>query len=149
MPLTDILKKTSIIPDLSAKDKFAAIEKLVKKLVDNGEIPPQNYNLIVSEVILREKLMPTGIDYGVAIPHAILSNLETEIAAFGRANPSLDFQAQDGKPADLIFLLLIPQDPITPHIKTLSRIVRLFSNEEKRLALRQALSVEDIYKVFD
>jgi len=148
MLLTDILKKEAVISDLAVKDKFEAIAQLVKRLVDSGVISGEKYESIVKEVIVRERLMPTGIDFGVAVPHAILPGLEDEIACFGRAHPAVDFNAQDGKPADLIFLLLIPQDPITPHIKMLSRIVRLFSSEEKRQALRQAKTVEEIYRIF-
>lgn len=148
MVLTDILKKESLKLDLKAQNKFEAIEKMVIQLVQSGEIPQDLQSEIIKEVIDREKLMPTGIDHGVAIPHAIAVQVDREIACFARANPPLDFDSQDGRLCDLIFLLLIPQDPVIPHIKTLSRIVHLFSSDFCRKRLREAQDVDELYAVF-
>ena len=148
MVLSDILTKETLILDLKAQNKFEAIEKMIIQLVLSGEIPKDLQSVIINEVIEREKLMPTGIDHGVAIPHAIAVQVDREIACFARANPPLDFDSQDGRPCDLLFLLLIPQDPVTPHIKTLSRIVHLFSNDFCRKRIREAQNVDELYAVF-
>ena len=148
MPLSNILKKESIIIDLEARDRFAAIEQLVNVLMDAGEISVDRKSMVLSEVIEREKLMPTGMDHGVAVPHAIILGIDEEIAAFARAKVPVDFESHDGKMSDLIFLLLIPQDPVIPHVRTLSRIVRLLGSEENRRYIRRCNSVEEVHEVF-
>jgi len=148
MPLSNILKREAVIADLEACDRFEAIEKLINALAGGGGISADKKSLVLSEVIEREKLMATGMDHGVAVPHAIILGIDEEIAAFARAKVPVDFKAHDGKPSDLIFLLLIPQDPVIPHVRTLSRIVRLLGSEEIRRFIRRADTVEEIYEVF-
>ncbi|MBC8279138.1 MAG: PTS sugar transporter subunit IIA [FCB group bacterium] len=148
MPLSNILNRKAVIIDLEARDRFDAIEKLINVLSGSGGISADKKPLVLSEVIEREKLMATGMDHGVAVPHAMIAGIDEEIAAFARAKGPVDFKAHDGKPSDLIFLLLIPQDPVIPHVRTLSRIVRLLGSEEIRRFIRRADTAEEIYEVF-
>ena len=148
MPLSDILKREAVIADLEARDRFEVIEKLINMLADSGGISADQKSPVLSEVIEREKLMATGMDYGVAVPHAMIAGIEEETAAFARMKAPVDFASHDGRLSDLIFLLLIPQDPVIPHVRTLSRIVRLLGSEEIRRIIRRADTAEEIYDVF-
>ena len=148
MPVSNILNKKAISLNLKASDSFDAIEKMIQMLSD-AEILPQNlYEAVKREVIEREKTCPTGLDHGVALPHAIVEGLSRETGAFAIVNPPIDFSVRDGRPADLIFLLLVPQEPLVPHVRLLSQIVRLLIDESNRAKIRCAKTVEEIYDIF-
>ncbi|NQS97419.1 MAG: PTS sugar transporter subunit IIA [candidate division Zixibacteria bacterium] len=148
MALSRILRKEAVLTELNAQDRFDAIKRLVKVLVDTGALDESLQLLSEREVIERENTCPTGLDHGVALPHALVDGLNCEIAAFAKAVPPIDFSAKDGVPADLIFLLLVPQEPVVPHVRTLSQIVHLFNNESKRNRIRRAKTKEEIYEIF-
>lgn len=148
MALSEILKKESILLELDAVDRYDAIRKMVGHLADKEIIDDNLRPAVEREVIEREKIMGTGLEHGVAVPHALIEELSCETAAFGRTVQPVDFSARDGRPCDLIFLILIPQEPIVPYVRRLSEIVRLLKNEDNRRKIREAESVEEIFEVF-
>jgi len=142
MKLTEILTESRIDLDLAAADKQGIIERLVDLVVqgmDGVQKEP-----ILRAVRAREDLMSTGVGNGVAIPHGKTDAVEDLVAAFGRCKAPVDYEALDGRPVSLVFLLVGPEDAAGPHIKALSRISRLLSYEEFRNRLCTASSAAEV-----
>jgi len=148
MPIIDILYKEAIVKHFSADDRCDAIKKLVAFLRQKGLLTEEMQVRVECEAVEREMIMPTGLEEGVAVPHAVVKGLEHQMAVFGRADPPLDFVAHDGKLCDLILLILIPGDEVVPYVKRLSEIVKFFKSDENRELLRNALDEDEIYNVF-
>jgi len=102
-----------------------------------------------SAVIEREKIMSTGVGKGFAIPHAKTNGVNEIVAAFGKLDKPIDFEALDSNPVNLIFLLIGKENLVGPHIKLLSRISRMMNKDEFRENLSKAKTAEEIYKIFD
>src|SRR5690606_7608357 len=97
---------------------------------------------------IRERLAGTGVGEGVAVPHAFVPGLTRPIGAFARLEPAQDFDALDGRPADLVFLLLSPPDKGADHLKAVARISRFMRRPEVREKLRAARGAEELYALF-
>jgi len=145
MKIQEILEEDLVNPSLFAKDKKGVLEELSELLaVRYKEIDKAQ----LLEVLLeREKLGTTGIEDGVAIPHAKLKNLHKVVIAFGRSMKGVDFQSVDGKLTNLIFLLVAPEDTAGTHLKTLARLSRLLKDASFRKKLLEAKDRKELYKV--
>ncbi|MGA2443704.1 MAG: PTS sugar transporter subunit IIA [Tepidisphaeraceae bacterium] len=145
MRLTEILKAQNILMPMLASTKNEAIGELVALLAKNGEI--QDANAVLNAVLEREMTRTTGIGNGLAIPHGKSSGTAQLVMAIGKLAAPIDFQAIDGRPVTLIWLLASPPDKTGPHIHALARISRLMTSDKFRQALTQAKSAQEIYDV--
>ena len=143
MRLTEILKPQNIKVPLQAKSKAEAIGELVKLLADNGELTDPKK--VLDSVLERETTRTTGIGNGLAIPHGKCNGTDHLVMAIGRPATPVDFQAIDGRPVSLIWLLSSPPDKTGPHIHALARISRLMTIDKFRHALSEAKTSEEIY----
>jgi fructose-specific phosphotransferase system IIA component len=145
MRLTEILKQQNIKVPLTAKTKADAIAELVNLLAQNGDIPDSKK--VLDAVLDREATRTTGIGNGLAIPHGKCPGTDQLVIAVGKAGTPIDFQAIDGRPVTLIWLLSSPPDKTGPHIHALARISRLMTVDKFRQALNQAGSAQQIYDI--
>ena len=95
----------------------------------------------------REKLGSTGVGNGIAIPHGKLPKLEKLFGLFARLDRPIDFEALDGQPVDLIFLLLAPEAAGADHLKALARVARLLRDADVVRKLRDSRDAEALYAV--
>ena len=91
--------------------------------------------------------MPTGIENGVAVPHAVADSIVCHGAAFARTAKPIDFGAKDGIACDLIVLILVHPEPQIPYVQILSEIARVFRSGINREKARQAVSADEIYQL--
>ena len=145
MKIADILDKNSIIGELASGDKKGVLEELVSVLVENGRLKDKEGALQV--LLERERLGSTGIGVGIAIPHGKLKKIRGLICSFGRSTEGIDFQSIDGKPTNLFFLLLAPEDSAGEHLKALARLSRLLKDTQFRNKLMEVNSNEEIYRI--
>lgn len=143
MRLTEILKPQNIKVPLEANTKAEAIGGLVSLLADNGELTDPRK--VLEAVLERETTRTTGIGNGLAIPHGKCTGTDHLVMAIGRPATPVDFQAIDGRPVSLIWLLASPPDKTGPHIHALARISRLMTIDKFRHALADAKSSQEIY----
>ena len=143
MRLTEILKPQNIKVPLGAKTKSEAIGELVDLLAKNGEVA--DAKKVLDAVLERESTRTTGIGNGLAIPHGKCTGTDHLIMAIGRPAVPIDFQAIDGRPVNLIWLLSSPPDKTGPHIHALARISRLMTIDKFRQALAAAQSSQELY----
>jgi len=147
MKICDILKKDKIIPSMKGKTKYDLINELVDLFKDDERVI--DLEGMRQSVIEREKIMSTGVGKGFAIPHAKSNSVNEIIAAFGKLDEPVDFQALDGQPVNLIFLLVGRENLVGPHIKLLSRISRMMNRDEFRENLAKAQTADEIYELFE
>ena len=145
MRLTDILKPQNIKVPLTSKAKGDAIGELVTLLAANGEVT--DAKKILDAVLEREATRTTGIGNGLAIPHGKCTGTDHLVMAIGRPATPIDFQAIDGRPVSLIWLLTSPPDKTGPHIHALARISRLMTIDRFRQALNSAQTAQDVYDI--
>jgi nitrogen PTS system EIIA component len=146
MKILEILDKRFIIPNLAARGKEGVLRELVRVI---AQVEKQVDEERMLEILLeRETLGSTGIGEGVAIPHGKSKTVKKLLASFGRSVPGLDFQAMDGKPTHLFFLLVAPEDSAGIHLKALARISRLMKDASFRKRLLEAETGDEIYSIF-
>ncbi len=147
MRICDILRKDKIIPSMNSKFKNDAINELINLFKEDERV--KDVESMRDSVHDREKIMSTGVGKGFAIPHAKSNSVTDIIAAFGKSDEPIDFQALDGQPVNLIFLLVGKENLVGPHIKLLSRISRMMNKEEFRESLSQAKTSDEIFNLFE
>ncbi len=147
MKICEILQVSKIIPSLQGKEKTDVINELVD-LFNNDE-RVKELDEMRNAVHEREKIMSTGVGKGFAIPHAKTNSVSEIVAAFGKLNEPIDFQALDEQPVNLVFLLVGKENLVGPHIKLLSRISRMMNKDEFRESLSKAKTAEEIYTLFE
>ena len=146
MKVSELLKPDFIIPALKGETK----EEVINELIDLFKSDPriEDIEKVRDAVIEREKIMSTGVGKGFAIPHGKTNAVKEIIGAFGRLKDGVDYDALDGNPVDLVFLLVGKDNLISTHIKLLSRISRLMNKDDFRHRLREANDAEEIAKLF-
>jgi PTS system nitrogen regulatory IIA component len=144
MPLTDLVAPQAIIPALKTNSKKQALQEISARA---AELTGRSEREIFEVLIQREKLGSTAVGNGIAIPHGKLPRLEKIFGAFARLERPIDFEALDGQPVDLIFVLLAPEQAGADHLKALARIARVLRDTELANKLRDARDVESIYAV--
>ena len=144
MPLTDLVAPNAVIPALKVNSKKQAIQELAARA---AKLTGQNERAIFEILLQREKLGSTGVGSGVAIPHGKLSKLAKLFGLFARLDRPIDFEALDGQPVDLIFLLLAPEAAGADHLKALARVARLLRDPEIARKLRDCRDAEALYAV--
>ncbi len=132
------------IPALKVKNKKQAIQELAARA---AELTGQNERAILDILLQREKLGSTAVGNGVAIPHGKLPRLGRLFGLFARLERAIDFEALDGAPVDLIFLLLAPEAAGADHLKALARVARLLRDPEIARKLRDSRDADALYAV--
>lgn len=143
MRLTDILKPENIKVPLAAVTKSDAIAELVQLLADNHQIT--DAKSVLAAVLERESTRTTGIGNGLAIPHGKCPGTPDLVMAIGKPATPIDFQAIDGRPVSVIWMLTSPPDKTGPHIHALARISRLMTIDKFQQALRVADTSTAVY----
>jgi len=143
--ITKYIRPENIRIKLKATSKDEVLCEMLKVLVDSGDL--DNYDTALKEVQERERSMSTGLGYGVATPHARTNVVDTVKVAVGVIKEGIEFQAIDGKPVKLIFMILSPKDASGPHLQVLAAISRLLRDAETRERLENAGSEGEFYAI--
>jgi len=141
MALIDLIKPEVIKVPLESKTKEAVIRELLQLLVDAGKL--NDFDTAYDALLAREAKGSTGLEEGIAVPHAKTNTVPSITLALGIAPEGVDFQALDGKPSNLFFLMLAPPDQSGPHIEALSEIARLTQSKTFCRMLLRARDAEE------
>jgi PTS system nitrogen regulatory IIA component len=144
MPLSDLVAPNAIIPALKVNGKKQALQELAAKA---AQLSGLNERSIFEILLQREKLGSTGVGNGIAIPHGKLPKLNALFGLFARLDRPIDFEALDGQPVDLVFLLLAPESAGADHLKALARVARLLREAGVARKLRESRDAEALYAV--
>ena len=149
MKILDYLHEETILTDLTATGKKEVIDELSLPLSRLSNI---DHRKIAGVLMERERLGSTGIGGGIGIPHGKIAELENLLMGFGISRKGVKFDAMDGKPVHIFFLLLSPDDATGLHLMLLARISRLLKDRRFREDLEKAMdpkSVMDIIAAAD
>jgi mannitol/fructose-specific phosphotransferase system IIA component (Ntr-type) len=147
MKLTEYLTKDCIVSNLKTNDKIHAIKELTRLLHKRGKI--DELDGVLDRVVERESFDSTGIGSGIAIPHARINTLDGLVCAVGRKKEGLEYRSIDGKPVNLIFLILYPPVDSHKYLYFIASLSRLVLNENLVEKLMQAATSTSMYKVLD
>jgi len=144
MALSDLVVPQAVVPALRVNNKKQALHELAARAAG---ICGRNEREVLEVLMQRERLGSTGIGSGIAIPHGKLARLERLFGVFARLERPIDFEALDGQPVDLMFLLLAPEAAGADHLKALARIARLLRDTDIAEKLRESRDAEALYAV--
>ncbi|RBW71041.1 PTS fructose transporter subunit IIABC [Bacillus taeanensis] len=147
MRITELLKRDTVILDLTSTSKETVIDELVNKLDQAGRLSDRK--LYKEAILAREAQSTTGIGEGIAIPHAKTKAVKTPSIAFGRSGEGIDYEALDGQPSHLFFMIAASEGANNAHLETLSRLSTLLMDETFRQKLMAAASVDELLKAID
>ncbi len=134
MTLGDILSADAVMAPLRVNGKKQALQELSTRA---AELSGLNEREIFDSLLQRERLGSTGVGDGVAIPHGKLPGCKKIFGVFARLERAIDFDAPDGLPVDLIFLLIAPETAGADHLKALAAIARALRSPHFAARLRQ------------
>ncbi|MNW44920.1 PTS system fructose-specific EIIABC component [compost metagenome] len=147
MKITDLLIKDTMIMDLKAAKKEAAIDELIESLVAHGRI---NDPVLFKEMILkREAESSTGIGGGIAMPHAKTKAVNEPTVVFAKSAQGVDFESLDGEPARIFFMIAAPEGAGTMHLRTLAALSRLLVDGEFIEQLMATGTPDEVSELFD
>jgi PTS system nitrogen regulatory IIA component len=143
MKITDFLSRESIVLDLKAQSKEAAIKEMVNVLVKLKKI--NNPVEAIEMLMQREKLGSTGIGQGVAIPHSRCEFVKEQVAVLCFSKNGVEFEALDNNPVHILFLLLCPGASTGEHLQTMAKISKLLKGKQLRQALLDVKTADDAF----
>lgn len=132
MKLSELITPELVEVPLRAADKWEALRILAQVPVRAGRYPQSFVPTVEQALVVREKSMTTGMEHGIAIPHAAIDGLDDLVAILGLNAAGIPFETLDGAPARIIIGLVIPRAKKLAHIKTLAEIAKLLSRAEVR-----------------
>lgn len=140
MDLQQLFQPDDLLVDFAPADKWAAIGELVELLVRRGKLSAGEAPGVLEHVLARERSMSTGMERGVAIPHAAVEGVRSVLACMGIVSrpEGLQFGSIDARPARLVILLVIPRAQKLLHIRTLADVARVLGRDSVRDALLAA-----------
>ncbi|KEK21763.1 PTS fructose transporter subunit IIABC [Bacillus gaemokensis] len=147
MKITELLKRDTIIMDLTASAKEAVIDELVEKLGKAGRLNSQSE--FKEAIMQREMQSTTGIGEGIAIPHAKTKAVKQPAICFGRSVSGINYESLDGQPAHLFFMIAASEGANNTHLETLSRLSTLLMDEGFRKELLEAETEGELLSLFD
>lgn len=142
MTLEAILPPERVLYDVPGGSKKRVLEFFSTFIAQN--IPSLDSQEVFSRLIGREKLGSTGIGNGVAIPHARSPHCHAPIAGFLKLAEAVDFDAIDGDPVDLVFVLLVPEQADDTHLALLGQVALIMNDADTRMQLRRAQSQREL-----
>jgi PTS system nitrogen regulatory IIA component len=142
--VSDLLKPENVTADLRVADKGRALRELARRAAPLAGVPEA---IVHNALLAREELGSTGVGAGVAIPHARIAGLDGVRTVFARLSKPIDFDAVDGRPVDLVFLLLAPENAGSAHLAALACASRALRNPTTAKRLRETTDADALYAI--
>ena len=144
MHLADLIGPEAVIASLKVKNKKQLLQELSARA---ARLTGLQERYIFDTLLQRERLGSTGLGQGIAIPHGKFAGLKRITGICARLAEPIDFDAVDGAPVDIVFLLLAPEGAGADHLKALARVARLLRDQDIANKLRGSRDAESLYAV--
>jgi PTS system fructose-specific IIC component/PTS system nitrogen regulatory IIA component len=145
MAVIELMSEEIVKKPLTARDKPDVLRELVQILKDAGRI--DDFDSVLRALQVREDQMSTGLEGGIAVPHAKSDAVDTLKMAVGIAPDGIDFNSLDGAPTKLFFLLVAPPDKAGPHVQALAEIAKLSQSKAFCRALVHAENAAEVMEL--
>lgn len=139
-----LLPPANVLLDLPVSSKKRLFEQVGLLFENNHGIAR---SLVFDSLFARERLGSTGLGQGVAIPHGRIKGLKDALGAFVRLGQPVPFDAPDGKPVNLLFVLLVPEQATDKHLQILSELAQMFSDRALREAMAAAADAGALHQL--
>ncbi|MBN1851408.1 MAG: PTS sugar transporter subunit IIA [Pirellulales bacterium] len=149
MNFADFICREAIRADLVSEDKEAVIREMMTGLKESGKIAEDQFESIVTAIMKREELGTTGIGRGVAVPHTKHPSVDQLVGTVAVSGSGIQFDALDGEPVHLLFLLISPPDRPGDHLRALENISRRLRDDTFCRFLKQSKTVDDIWQLLE
>jgi nitrogen PTS system EIIA component len=143
MEIRDFLSPDEIMIDVRASDKTRLLQQLSARAANALNLDSDE---VSEQITKREELGSTGVGNGVGLPHARLPGLKAPFGLLARLRHGIDFEAIDGQPVDVVFLLLLPQTGDGAQLNALASVARALRNPDALRRLRRASNGEALYR---
>ncbi len=143
--IAQLLPPGNIVADLEASSKKRVFEQAGLLFENNQGIARST---VFDSLFARERLGSTGLGQGIAIPHGRIKGLKDAVGGFFRLGTPVQFDAPDGKPVSLLFVLLVPEQANEHHLQLLSELAQMFSDPAFREELANAEGADEIHALF-
>jgi nitrogen PTS system EIIA component len=143
MKIADVLSASEVALNVRASDKIALLKKLADRAASSLGLSAE---AVASALEKRDQLGSTGIGGGVSIPHARFREVQKPFGFLVRLKRPIEFDAVDGQPVDLVFLLLLPASSQLDQLNALAAVARKMRDREVLRKLRSATSVTELYR---
>jgi PTS system nitrogen regulatory IIA component len=142
--LADIIDARAVLANVKAQGKKPLLQELSQTM---AKLVAVDHRIIFETLLTREKLGSTGIGQGIAIPHGKIAAINRVYGLFARLVTPIPYDALDGQPVDLVFVLLAPDHAGADHLKALARISRLLREQDTIAKLRGTTTAEGLYAI--
>ena len=142
MNISDLLAPEAVLASLKAQTKKQLLQELAARAHARTNLPEKQIFETLNE---RERLGTTGVGAGIAIPHGRMAGATSITGVFARLESAIDYEAVDGQPVDLVFMLLAPENAGADHLKALARVSRLLRDRATCEKLRGANNADALY----
>jgi PTS system fructose-specific IIC component len=147
MKITELLTKETVLLSIEGNEKHTVINELIDLLDRAGKLFDKEQ--FKASILKREEQGSTGFSDGIAIPHAKDFSVKKAAIAFGKSMTGVDFEAIDGQPSHLFFMIAVPEGANQTHLEVLSRLAVILLKEVARQKLITASTVDDILNTID
>jgi PTS system nitrogen regulatory IIA component len=141
MKVSDVLSPANVLLDVRTSDKSRLLKQLSAEAAAKAGLDEEE---VFKEIAKREELGSTGVGNGVALPHARLKGLEAPFGVLARLHHAIDFDAIDGEPVDIVFLLLLPE--AGDGVGALACVARALRDAGMLRRLRDSSDSETLYQ---
>lgn len=146
MKVIDLLRKDIMIMDLQAREKESVIDEMIKSLEANGLV--SDFESFKEAILKREAQTSTGLGDGIAMPHARHAAVKEPTVLFAKSETGVDFEALDGQPTYLFFMIAVPDGANDTHLQTLAALSRQLIDPEFVGKLKQADTPDEVQSLF-
>lgn len=143
--IAQLLPLSNVVADLDASSKKRVFEQAGLLFENNQGVARST---VFDSLFARERLGSTGLGQGIAIPHGRIKGLKEAAGAFMRLSTPVQFDAPDGRPVNLLFVLLVPEQANETHLQLLSELAQMFSDRSFREQLLDAPDAEALHTLF-
>ena len=143
--IAKLLPPANVVVGLEASSKKRAFEQAGLLFENNHGI---GRSTVFDSLFAREKLGSTGLGQGIAIPHGRIKGLKDALGAFIRLAEPVPFDAPDGRPVSMLFVLLVPEQANEHHLQLLSELAQMFSDRDFREQLMSAPDSLSVHRLF-
>ena len=147
MKITQLLTKETVLLSVNSKEKRGAIDELVDVLFKAGKLTDREQ--YKAAILNREEQSTTGIGDGIAIPHAKTAAVKQAAIAFGKSINGVEYEALDGQPSHLFFMIAAPDGANNTHLEALSRLATILMKEDVRQKLMLATTADEVLTIID
>src|SRR5271170_6489572 len=145
--ITSLLSTDAIRLELQSREKVPALREVAELLVQNKCVG--NFEAFFNEILQRERVSNTALGHDVAIPHARTDQCSDILIAIGRSREGIDFEAKDGSPVRLIFLIGTPKQMVTDYLRVVGTLARLLRQDDLRRSLLDAPDAATFIKIIE